>query len=135
MVTHRTSGHPDVMRALNGAVFFGPDANCNLIFEETKMALDFRRRTIQIPNGTRRRSIDDDVTFNSRVRRAEVTLKGFRLDFTNSDHHINVVEVDTDLVSISENEVHYRVECLYADKNFDDSYSGNVEVLVIADVA
>lgn len=99
------------------------------------MPLDFRRRTIQIPNGTGRRSIDDSVTFNSRVRRADVALNGFKLDFTNSDHHINVVEVDTDRVSVSENEVHYRVECNYADKNFDDSYSGNVEVLVIAEVA
>jgi hypothetical protein len=99
------------------------------------MALDFRRRTIQIPNGTGRRSIDDSVTFSSPVRRADVALNGFKLDFASSDHHINVVEVDADNVAISGNVVHYRVECQYADKNFDDSYNGNIEVLVIADVA
>ena len=75
------------------------------------------------------------MTFSSPVRRADVALNGFKLDFASSDHHINVVEVDADNVAISGNVVHYRVECQYADKNFDDSYNGNIEVLVIADVA
>ena len=61
-------------------------------------------------------------------------MNGFKLDYVNSDHPSNVVEVDTDVVSISGNTVTFRVECNYADQNFDDPYSGYVTALVIAEV-
>ena len=98
------------------------------------MALDFRRRRVTIPTGTGRRSINDSVTFSSNVNRADIALNGFQLDYVNSDHHINVVEIDTDIISRSHNTVNFRIEADYADKNFDDKYRGYVEVLVIADV-
>lgn len=98
------------------------------------MALDFRRRTVSIPSGVGRRSINDSVTFASRVNRAEVALNGFKLDYISEDHHINVVEIDTDVLGISTNTVNFRIQCDYADKNFDDRYRGYIEVLVIADV-
>jgi hypothetical protein len=99
------------------------------------MALDFRQSSVTIPSGTGRRSIESSVTFGSRVIRANVALNGFKLDYVNSDHHINIVEADTDLVSISGNTVNFRVECDYADKNFDDPYEGYVTALIIAEVA
>lgn len=98
------------------------------------MALDFRRRRVTIPYGTGRRIINDSVTFGSSVNRADIALNGFQLDYVNSDHHINVVEIDTDITGRSHNTVNFRIEANYADKNFDDIYHGYVEVLVIADV-
>jgi len=98
------------------------------------MAVDFRTSRITVPPGTGRRSIEGTVAFNSRVCRAAATLNGFALDFANADHHINIVEADTDIVSISGNTVRFRIQCSYADKNFDDKYSGYVTALVVADV-
>lgn len=98
------------------------------------MTLDFRRKRVSIPSGTGRRSINDFVTFSSTVRKADIAINGFQLDYVDADHHINVVEVDTDLLAIGGPTVNFRVETDYADKNFDDKYRGYVEVLVIADV-
>ena len=87
-----------------------------------------------VPSGTGRRAIRGAVTFDSRVFQAGIALNGFKLDFVNSDHHINVIEADSDVVSISGNSVNIRIECNYADKNFDDAYFGYVTALVIAEV-
>ncbi len=94
----------------------------------------FRTVTVPIPSGTGKRTLERTVTFNGPVRRAGVALNGFKFDYTSSDHHINVIEADTDLVSVDGFNVKIRVECQYADKNFDDPYSGYVTALVIADV-
>ncbi len=98
------------------------------------MAIEFRTSSVSIPNGTGRRSIAGNATFGSPVVKASVAMNGFKLDFASSDHHINIVEADTDIVSISGNTVNFRVECNYADKNSDDPYSGYVTALVIAEV-
>jgi len=99
------------------------------------MPTDFRTQTLNIPIGTGRRSLTSSVTFGSRVNRANVALNGYKLDYVSDDHHINIVEVDTDIVSISGNKVNFRVEFQYSDKNFDDPYQGYVNALIIADVA
>jgi hypothetical protein len=97
--------------------------------------LAFRYPSITVPSGTGRRSIDGSVTFNSTVRSAGVALNGFKLDYDNSDHHINFVEADTDILGINGNTVQFRVECDYADRNSDDPYQGYITVMVVADVA
>ncbi len=97
-------------------------------------ATEFRTVTVRVPRGTGRRSIEATVRFGAPVRRANVALNGFKLDFASADHHINIVEADTDLVAIDGNTVRIRVECNYADKNFDDPFSGYVTALVIAEV-
>jgi hypothetical protein len=99
------------------------------------MPIDFRTVSINIPAGTGRRTIPGSATFGSQVRRAGIALNGFALDYVSSDHHINIVEADTDIASISGNTVTFNVECHYADQNFDDSYQGYVTALVIAEVA
>jgi hypothetical protein len=99
------------------------------------MPLDFRYPSIPVPAGTGRRTIPGSATFNSNVRSAGVALNGFKLDYSDSDHHINLLEADTDIVSINGTTVRFNVECDYADKNFDDSYGGYVTVMVVADVA
>ncbi len=95
---------------------------------------DFRTVSVTIPAGTGRRSVEGTATFGSKVHRASVALNGFSLDYVSSDHHINILEADTDIVSISGNTVTFRVECNYADQNFDDPYRGYVTALVIAEV-
>lgn len=99
------------------------------------MTVAFQTKSISIPAGTGARTIDDSVTFGSRVNSAAVALNGFKLDYVDSDHHINIVEADTDVTSISGNTVNFRIQCFYADKNFDDKYQGYVTATVIADVA
>ncbi len=98
------------------------------------MAIEISTTSVSIPNGTGRRTIAGNATFGRPVLKASVALNGFKLDFTSSDHHINIVEADTDIVSISGNTVNFRVECNYADKNSDDPYSGYVTALMIAEV-
>ena len=98
------------------------------------MALDFRRRRIDIPNGTGQRVINGSVSFGSTVRTAQVAINGFRLDYEDEDHHIDTVEIEADYLSRSGNNVFFVVRADYADKNNDDTYRGHVEVLVIADV-
>ncbi|MEE2056588.1 hypothetical protein [Rhodococcus artemisiae] len=99
------------------------------------MAIQFATPSITIPLGTGRRSIQSTVSFSGRVVRAGVALNGFKIDYDDDDHHINIVEVDTDLVRISGGTVVFNVECQYADKNFDDKYSGYVTALIIAETA
>jgi hypothetical protein len=98
------------------------------------MPVDFRTRSVSIPSGTGRRSINDSVTFGSPVVRAGIAVNGYKLDYVNADHHINVVEIDTDVIGFTGNTVNFRVECDYSDKNFDDPYRGEVVALVIAEV-
>ena len=99
------------------------------------MAVEFRTDTIEIKRSNKRRQqFDGSVTFQGKVRVANVALRGFVLDYANNDHHIDVVEVTTNFAGIEGEIVHFRVNCQYADKNFDDEYSGRVEVLVMADL-
>ena len=98
------------------------------------MAVAFITKRIDVPRGTGRRQLNDSVPFQNKVRVANIALRGFLLDFANSDHHINVVEVSTNLGVIEDEIVHFRVDCQYADRNFDDQFFGHVDVLVIADL-
>jgi hypothetical protein len=97
------------------------------------VAVEFIRRTVEIPLGIGRRSIIDAADFSGSIVRAHVAINGFQLQFANGDHHIGRIEVDTDIVNVAGHRATFRVECQYADKNFDDQYLGRVEVLVIAD--
>ena len=98
------------------------------------MAVEFITTRVPIPPGKGRRELTGRVPFKNKVRVANIALRGFVLDFASSDHHINVVEVTTEFAGIEGEIVHFRVDCQYADKNFDDQYSGHVDVLVIADL-
>jgi hypothetical protein len=94
----------------------------------------YRSVSITIPSGSGTKRIASSVTFNSNVRSAAVALNGFNLDYSNSDHHLNVIEADLDIVQISGRTVFIAADTRYADVNFDDSYSGFVTAVVIANV-
>jgi hypothetical protein len=97
------------------------------------MAIDFGRSSVTVDPGTGARSIKGFVDFRRPVARAAAAIEGFKLDYLNDDHHINIVEVDVDVTDTPGTRVEFTVECQYADKNFDDRYQGYVSVLVIAD--
>ena len=99
------------------------------------MTLAFRRPTVMIPNGLGRKTITGVATFNSPVLNAAVALNGFKLEYDNADEQILVVEADTDFVSIVGNDVNYQVQCNLRDDSATETYSGYINLLVIADVS
>jgi len=99
------------------------------------MAIAFRTVTLDVPGGSGTKVVTGTAFFSTDVRSAATAINGFRLDFANADHHINVVEVNSEVIGTPGTAVSLRAICQYADKNFDDAYSGRVELLVIADVA
>ena len=102
-------------------------------------------QNVEIPGGTGRKRVHSSVQFASNVNRAAVTLNGFKVDFADADHHINIIEIDVDLgghpappnepapPAIEGRRVRFTAECEYRDQNFDDAYSGYVTVTVLAD--
>ena len=101
------------------------------------MVLALKRQTVTIPSSKTRQSIDRQVAFDSNVRKVDIALNGFKLDYQNpeGDRALNVVEVDADIVNTDGQVVTFRVETHLADKNFDDPYTGYITALLIADVA
>jgi hypothetical protein len=100
-------------------------------------ATDTELRTVEltVPNGTGTKHITSLATFASDVQSAAVVLNGFNLNYSSSDHNINVIEADLDIVRISGRTVVIKADTQYADQNFDDAYSGWVTATVIANVA
>lgn len=99
------------------------------------MPTDFRSINLTLPRGTGPNLPRGTVTFNSRVISADTAIKSFFFDFASEDHHINVVEATSGVVSINGNTVTVGANARYADQNFDDPYTGQVHILVIAQVA
>ncbi len=99
------------------------------------MPTEFRSVSVPFPAGAGTKQVFGEVVFNAPVVRAETALKGFSFDYTNKDHHINILEALTLIIAISGATVRVQVICLYADKNFDDPFKGMVDVLVLAEVA
>ena len=98
------------------------------------MAVEFRPAKLEFKHVRNLQQLTGSVTFQRKVRVAEIALRGFFLDFDSSDHHMNVLEVTTNFGGTEGEIVHFRVRCQYADKNSDDFFSGHVDVLVIADL-
>jgi hypothetical protein len=98
------------------------------------MALAFVTPRIEIPSGTGMRVIRSAHNFGRPVNSAAVALNGFKVDYASDDHHINVIEANTAVEAVTGSQVSYRVVCQFADKNFDDEYSGFIDVLLVADV-
>lgn len=99
------------------------------------MPADFRSINLAIPGGTGTKAVNGTVFFGSQVQRADTAVSSFNFDYSSDDHHINVVRASSNVSAINGNAVTVAATCLYADKNFDDSYTGSIELLVIAQVA
>ncbi len=99
------------------------------------MATAFRTATITVPGGSGTKVLEGAAFFNTDVRSADVAIKSFRFDYSSSDHHINVIEVRSEVLATPGTAARVRVVCQYADQNFDDAYTGSIQLLVVADVA
>jgi hypothetical protein len=102
------------------------------------MPLDFRTAKLEVvrsegtPPGTKAKT---DVKFKSDVFYADVAIKGFKLDFQPEPAaEMNIVQVNANVTEISSNEVTVEVTARYSDKHSTALYTGNFEVLVIAEV-
>jgi hypothetical protein len=101
------------------------------------MPLDFKTKTVRFELGTGERSKNDAVFFGSNVKKANVAVKAFKLDFKQFAERMNLVEVRAAGhidAPTGGNEVPFSVTIQYADQNDSARYAGSVEVLVIADV-
>ena len=104
------------------------------------MALAFKTTTVNFdPTSGQLQSEPGHATFSSRVRVADVAIKGFVIGYTDGDHHVltEEVRVHPGSVSVTGPTVDFRVDFLIRDSsgNIDDRYGGSVDVLVMADLA
>lgn len=102
------------------------------------MALGLQRQRANFPplsGGPQ--SMNLSFTFGSNIRNADAAINGFDIGFVDDDHPILRTQIDTEIVSISGATVVVRVNFSLRDNsgNFDDRYSGFVDVLVTADLA
>ncbi len=101
------------------------------------MAIAFKSTWVQFdPTKGQKQREPGTVTFPSKVKTANAAIKGFRIGYTDKDHHIYQIEVDVDMASIVGPTVNFFVDFLLRDSSgyIDDRYGGWVEVLVIAEI-
>jgi len=102
------------------------------------MAIDFRKLGHTFPSHTGGpQSFDLAFTFPTNVHRAEASIAGFNIGFSNSDHHLFRVEADARVTSINFGTVVVTVTYALRDSSgfFDDAYNGTVEVLLLVERA
>jgi hypothetical protein len=98
------------------------------------MPLAFKATNIRFTNVQGRQTETETVQFQSQIVSAETAVRGFNFDFRTGDHHIDNVQVATAVRRTGQLDVEVEATVLYADKDKQDDYSGNVNVLVIAEV-
>ena len=102
--------------------------------------IDFQRVRVTFPTASGRpQSQTAFLEFPSDVNRAEAALNGFDIGYVGSDHHLRRTQIDT-LTIINHGDrrkVSVVVSFSLRDNsgNFDDPFSGFVDVLVIVDRA
>lgn len=99
------------------------------------MAIDFQRQRASFASLPGVQSTVVAFAFPTTVRIAEAAINGYDIGFTNDEHPLLRVRVDTTVISISNNTVRVNVQFFIRDNsgNFDDPYSGFVDVLLIVD--
>lgn len=103
------------------------------------MSLSFQTYTVQIPDQT---GAPTSITcqsnpFNTTVKSADCCIKSWDLEFSDSERPFHRAYVDIKNVSPDNNVVCFTVTAGVRDNsgNWDDTYGGSIDVLVIADVA
>jgi len=99
------------------------------------MPLAFQSTNIPFRNVQGKQTESETVQFQQQVLSAETAVRGFNFDFRTGDHHIDMVQVSTRVKRRGIVDVEVEATVLYADKDKQDDFSGNVNVLVIAEVA
>lgn len=101
------------------------------------MTLAFRTQEVGFDSTQgRRQRQPGSVNFPSNVRTVNCAVKGYNIRFTNGDHPIREIEIDIDGPRFDGSNVTFNVDFVLRDNtgNYDDAYTGWVEVLVIADI-
>lgn len=102
------------------------------------MALDFRQVTVRFDytSGIRQK-LPFTAVFDSKVRKANAAIKGFKTGFKNDDHEFLEQEIDIDPsnLTVDGNTASGTVDFLLRDDTgLGNDFGGYVQVLVIADV-
>lgn len=102
------------------------------------MALDFRQVTVRFDHtsGISQR-LPFTAVFNSKVRKANAAIKGFKIGFKDIDHELlaQEIDIDPDNLTVSGNTASGNVDFLLQDDTgLGNAFGGYVQVLVIADV-
>jgi|SRR4051794_17716874 hypothetical protein len=100
------------------------------------MTIDFQEHRIEFPvekGGPR--SNNYTFTFPSEIKKAISVLNGFHIAFSTSEHPLHRMEVNARVNGIDHNEVQVFVVFALRDRsgNFDDAYSGFIDVAVFVD--
>ncbi|MEM6685085.1 MAG: hypothetical protein AAF617_04750 [Bacteroidota bacterium] len=97
--------------------------------------VSFKELTIWFdPTKGRKQTEKATAVFNSKVKTAEVALKGFHIGFTDGDRYIYQQEIDLDILKIENNTVTVSADFLLRDNSgkIDDSFKGFIQCIVIA---
>lgn len=94
------------------------------------MALEFKTVTVNIPQTTGAFNQNQDSSFGKKVRKADVALKAYKLDYVGGARTSDIVQVGVSLESVGDEAVEFKVKANYS----GGTYTGEVSVLVIADL-
>jgi hypothetical protein len=94
------------------------------------MALEFKTVTVTIPQTTGVFNSNQDASFGARVRKADVALKAFKLDYVGGARTGDIAQASVSLEGIGDEAVEFKVKANYSAA----TYTGEISVLVIADV-
>lgn len=94
------------------------------------MGVEFKTVTVTIPQTTGVFNSNQDVSFGARVRKADVALKAFKLDYVGGARTGDIAPAGVSLENIGDEAVEFKVKANYSAA----TYTGEVSVLVIADV-
>lgn len=101
------------------------------------MSLAFQTANVTFPTTRdKMQTLNGQATFNTNVKLADAAIKGFNIQFVGSDHNFYLGEVNVREVKFSGNLVKFIVDLGLRDfsGDWDNNYSGWVNVLVTADV-
>ena len=100
------------------------------------MALKMKQIMINFdPTSGRKQREQSTAVFSARVQHAEAMLRGFKIAYTNGDHHVLAQEIDLDIVRIQGNTVAADFLLRDSSGNIDDPFTGHVQAVVVADTA
>jgi hypothetical protein len=99
------------------------------------MPIDFQEQRIRFESDTGGpRTLTREFEFPSRVRKAVSLINGFHAAFTNSEHPLHRLEINTRAV-VDEEDVEVTATFALRDRSgtFDDDYEGFIDVVVLVD--
>ena len=103
------------------------------------MSLAMKEFTIHFdPTSGQRQEESQTVVLDGTVRKAQAALKGFKVGYSDRDHHFLETEIVLDVTRIFRNSVTVTANFLLQDStggDMDDPFDGCVQGIVIADVA